>query len=150
MLFFRKYRFCYRFSWDGGYSVVCICGQPGKICPGRINIPHQNSNGPIVQVYLVCLLLSVNNFACLSVCLFVTNKRKNGWTDRAQILWRTWRDPREGLWMLKITKSCIQKFLIFVKFWKCAKKYLIREFFVVVDTVLYKGKMDTDRATIKN
>ena len=34
---------------------------------------------------------------CLFVCLFVSNKRQNGWTHRAQILCRTSRDPREGL-----------------------------------------------------
>ena len=30
------------------------------------------------------------------VCLFVSNKRQNGWTDRAQIFCGTSRDPREG------------------------------------------------------
>jgi len=42
--------------------------------------------------------LSVLVFVCLSVCLFVSNKRQNGWTDRAQIFCGTSRDPREGLW----------------------------------------------------
>jgi len=43
---------------------------------------------------------------------------------------------REGLWMLKITKSCIQKLLIFVRFKKCAKKYyLIRDFLFLLLTV---------------
>ena len=31
------------------------------------------------------------------VCLFVSNKRQNGYTDRAQILCGTSRDSREGL-----------------------------------------------------
>ena len=31
------------------------------------------------------------NLDCLSVCLFVSNKRQNGWTDRAQILCRIYR-----------------------------------------------------------
>ena len=44
------------------------------------------------------------NLACLSVCLFVSNKRQNGWTDRAQIFWGILRDPREGLWMIKFSK----------------------------------------------
>ena len=35
-------------------------------------------------------------FACLSVCLFVSKKRQNGWTDRAQFLCGTLRDPRKG------------------------------------------------------
>ena len=42
----------------------------------------------------------------LSVSLFVSNKRQNGWTDRAQILFGTSRDPREGLWMIKISNIC--------------------------------------------
>ena len=37
------------------------------------------------------------NLACLFVCLFVSNKRQNDWTDRAQIFCGTSRDPREGL-----------------------------------------------------
>ena len=37
------------------------------------------------------------------VCLFVSNKRQNGYTDRAQILCGTSRDSREGLWMIKIS-----------------------------------------------
>ena len=38
----------------------------------------------------------------VSVCLFVSNKRQNGWTDPAQIFCGTSRDPREGLWMIEI------------------------------------------------
>ena len=30
-------------------------------------------------------------------CLFVSDKRENGWTDRAQILCGTSHDPRKGL-----------------------------------------------------
>ena len=36
----------------------------------------------------------------VSVCLFVSNKRENGWTDRAQIFCGTSRDHREGLWII--------------------------------------------------
>ena len=32
------------------------------------------------------------NLACLGVCLFVSNKPQNGWTDRTQILCGTLRD----------------------------------------------------------
>ncbi len=39
----------------------------------------------------------------LSVCLlFVSNKRQNGWTDQAQILYGTSRGPREGLWPIRL------------------------------------------------
>ena len=40
---------------------------------------------------------------CLSVCPFVSNKRQNGWTDRAQILCGTSHDPREGFWIIEFS-----------------------------------------------
>ena len=44
-----------------------------------------------------------------SVRLFVAKKRKNDWTERAQILCVTSHDSTgEGLWMLKITKMYVQ------------------------------------------
>ena len=52
----------------------------------------------------------------------------NVWTDRTQILHGTSRDPREGLWMIKISKICVYKFFIFVKFLKILN---IREFFSI-------------------
>ena len=80
----------------------------------------------------------------LSVCLFVSNKRQNGWTDRAQILCETSRDPREGLCMIKIFKKCVLKVFIFVKCRKCAKKYYeIRKLFCFC-FMLYKEKMFTE------
>ena len=48
-------------------------------------------------------------FVCLSVCPFVSNKRQTGGTDRAQILCRTSRKPREGLWKIKISKISLQQ-----------------------------------------
>ena len=47
----------------------------------------------------------------LSVCLFVTNKRQNGWTDRA-------RGKVYG--RLKF-QNCLQKNSIVIKFWKATK-----------------------------
>ena len=47
--------------------------------------------------------LSIYKFG-LSGCLFVSDKRQNGWTDQAQIFCVTSRDHREGLWMIKIFK----------------------------------------------
>jgi len=35
----------------------------------------------------------------LLVCLYVTDKRQNGWTDRAQICYGTALVPIEGLFM---------------------------------------------------
>ena len=48
-------------------------------------------------------------------------QRQNGWTDRAQIFCWTSRDPREGLWMIKISNSCLHQNLIFIKFLKILK-----------------------------
>ena len=55
---------------------------------------------------------------CLFVCfLFVSNKRKNAQTHRAQILCGTSHDrPREGLLMVKILKISLQQNTIFIKF----------------------------------
>jgi len=53
--------------------------------------------------------------------LFVSNKRQNGWTGRAQIFCGTSRDHREGLWMIKISNSCLHQNLIFIKFFKTLK-----------------------------
>ena len=55
------------------------------------------------------------------VCLFVSNKRQNGWTDRAQIFWGTSRDHRKGLWMIKISNICLHQNSIFIKFVKILK-----------------------------
>ena len=42
------------------------------------------------------------------VCLY-PKKRQNGWTDRAQILCGTSCGPRKGLWMIKISKTCLHQ-----------------------------------------
>jgi len=43
-------------------------------------------------------------------------------------------DPREGLWMLIVTrKLCLQNIWIFVKFWKSSKTYYkTRDLFAIV------------------
>ena len=46
---------------------------------------------------------------CLSDWVFVSNKRQNGLTDRAQIVCRTSNGPREGLWMIKFKKLASNK-----------------------------------------
>jgi len=71
------------------------------------------------------LFKSIHEFG-LSVCLFVSNKRQNGWTDRAQIFCGTSREPREGLWMIKISNICLHQNSIVIKFFKIFK---IREIF---------------------
>ena len=53
--------------------------------------------------------------------MFVSNKRQNGWTDRAQIFCGKSRDPREGLSMIKILNICLHQNSIFIKFLKILK-----------------------------
>ena len=48
------------------------------------------------------------------VCVFVSKKRQNGWTDQAQILCGNSRDPREGF----MNYQNIWNLAFFVKFWK--------------------------------
>ena len=60
----------------------------------------------------------------LFVCPFVSNKRLNGFTDRAQILCGTSRDRSEGLWMIKISKISLQQNSILIKFWKSTKFFV--------------------------
>jgi len=62
----------------------------------------------------------------LFVCLFVSNKRQNGWTDRAQIFCGTSRDSRECLWKIKISNICLHQNSIVIKFFEILK---IREIF---------------------
>jgi len=74
---------------------------------------------------------------CLSVCLLVSNKRQNGWTDRAQIFCGTSRDPREGLWIIEILKICVLEVFNFVRklnFWKSANFFFKnpQNFFIFV------------------
>ena len=63
---------------------------------------------------------------CLCVCLFVSNKRQNGSTDRAQIFCGTSRDYREGLWMIEILNICLHQNSIVIKFLQILK---IHQFF---------------------
>ena len=72
------------------------------------------------------------NILWLSDCPFISNKRQNGLTDRAQILCGTSYDPIAWFMDAKITKLCFLKFLIFVKFRK--QKYIVESanFIVIV------------------
>ena len=67
-----------------------------------------------LYLLLVCL------FVYLFICLFVSNKRQNGWTDRAS------RDPRKGLWMIEFSKICLLHKIRFVKILKIRKICLIK------------------------
>ena len=50
------------------------------------------------------------------VCLFVSNKRQNDWTDQDQILCRILQDPGKG--MIKSSKICLQQNSIVINFLK--------------------------------
>ena len=76
----------------------------------------------------ILLQQSIYKFG-LSVCVFASNKRQNGWTDRAQIFCGTSRDHMEGLWMIKISNICLRQNSIFIKFLKILK---IHEIFVKI------------------
>ena len=76
---------------------------------------------------------------CLSICLFVSNKSQNGWTDRAQIFCGTSRDLREGLWMIKILKKFVLKSFWFLKnFENAQKNNMISANFFCFCFILYK------------
>jgi len=49
------------------------------------------------------------NSACLSVCLFVSNKRQNGWTDRAQILSGTLHNPAGKIYECSELQKVVSK-----------------------------------------
>jgi len=88
------------------------------------------------------------NLDCLGVCLFVFSKRQNGWTDRAQIVWGNSRDPREGLWIIKILKFVFKSFY-FCKNLEMREKILwYPYFFLFFYTV--KREMLRDKARIKS
>ena len=68
-------------------------------------------------IYYLYIYLLVCLDVCLFVCLFISNKRQNSCTDPAKKCCGTSHDPREGLWLIKISKSSLQQNSIFIKFW---------------------------------
>ena len=95
-----------------------------------LNISYTINNGwnkTKLWRFSINILHSLHSLSvCLFVCLFVSNKRQNGWTDRAQFFCGTSRDSREGLWIIKISNICLHQNSIFIKFLKILK---IHEFF---------------------
>ena len=65
----------------------------------------------------------------LLICQFVSNKRQNGWTDRGQIFF-VWAPQGRFMNDQNFKNLC---FLVFVKLWKCAKKYykILKLFYAV-------------------
>ena len=92
---FKKVEIALRRSWFGMEDRIVVAY-------GCLSSP-----APFTNLYI--------NLACLSVCLFVSNKLQNGWTDRAQIFCGTSHDHREGLWMIKISNICLHQNSIIIK-----------------------------------
>ena len=87
--------------------------------------------------------------SCFLVCTFVSDKHQMAEPIGPKFCVRPHmisHDPRKDVCMLKVTKMCVRKFLIFVN----ERKYIIKyaTFFCYCFT-LYEEKMLTDRATIK-
>ena len=76
----------------------------------------------LIYLYIYKFGLSV----MVGVCLFVSNKRQNGWIDWAQILCGTSHGPKEGLCMNKDTKITLQQNSIFIKIWKSTKFFFTK------------------------
>jgi len=80
------------------------------------------------------------------VRLFVSSKRQNGWTDRAQFFCRTSCDHREGLWMIEFLKISSNKIrsLKILKIHEIFFCYKIREIIcLLLFYNVYKEKMFT-------
>ena len=45
----------------------------------------------------------------VGVCLYVSNKRQNSWTDPAQVFYGIPHDTREGFSMITISNICLQQ-----------------------------------------
>ena len=76
----------------------------------------------------------------MSVCLFVSNKRQKGLTDWNQILCGTSHNPKESLWMIKISKISLQLNWNFIKFWKYPIFFIKSANFFLLIYIVYKKK----------
>ena len=67
---------------------------------------RNNFTSYLLKNYIPWYSLFLIYIYTLLVCyLFVTNKRQNDWTDRAQILCGTTHNPGEGSWNIKIERK---------------------------------------------
>ena len=94
---------------------------------------QKNLSNVVLTIFNEFYTISIYKFGLsvlVSVCLFVSSKRQNGWTDRAQIfLWDiTWP---QGRFMNDLNDQNFKYWLhqnsIFIKF---LKKFKIHEFFL--------------------
>ena len=59
-----------------------------------------------IRIFYIALIY----YFLVRLSLFVSNnKRHNGWTDCTHNLCGTSHNPREGLWMLRISNNCLLK-----------------------------------------
>ena len=91
-------------------------------------------------LFCYSFMLSIHKFS-LSVCLFTINVKKAELIGPKFCVGPKWPQGR-------FMNLCL-KIFIFVKFWKCAKKNIMKsaDFFCFI---LYKEKMFRDKATIKS
>ena len=97
-----------KYTWNGTWPFVEKLVRPSL---EYFDITEFYSSDYSVTIYNYIYTL----LACLSFCLFVSNKRQNCWTDRAQTMCGTTYDPRKGLRMNKSSKTSPQQNSIFIK-----------------------------------
>ena len=101
-----------------------LCANMSNICQRKwkCRLTFKEKTDILLEKVLKLFVLSEQAFRkiqssiyiyTLLVCLSESNKCQNGWTDRIQTLCGTSCNPRAGLWMLRITKNCIQNLLNF-------------------------------------
>ena len=83
---------------------------------------------------------------CLPVCLFVSIKRQNDWTDRARILC----DPRESLWMTEFSKICLYQNVIFEIFFIESAKLCLFLFYSKCKENMFTIEIEDGRTRLKS
>ena len=105
--FFEKFAIFFSFFYTAKRKCLLLKQKMDAECPVSLVIYILDKVDTVLQ-----LQISICKFG-LSVCLFVSNKRQNGWIDRAQFFCGTSRDPREGLWRIEFSKICLHQNSIF-------------------------------------
>ena len=85
---------------EQGTEILIDFKHSAQTSPRPLDGPVTNGGSVKINSLFFIFLKNINLyiFASLSSCLFVSNKRQNGWTSLDQI-W-TSHDPREGLFMV--------------------------------------------------
>ena len=106
------------FERHGFQVLLIILGFQGASYPSSISIEiffclhckiKTKEKLRILKKRISLILKILWEFVCFYLFVFI--KRQNGWTDWAQIVFRTSRDPREGLWVIEFSKITFSKTL---------------------------------------